>query len=238
MASTWEEGRPPPNAEFLARWLAESAEDFRVGSLLLSRCRFAVFGVGSGAYGEAFNAAAGDLSRWMRSLGATEMLPVGEGDVDGGDVDEVFDAWSEKVVGLLKAKEEGNGKVIGLLKDKEEGNGELLGSGVESDASDGMQEESEEEADVEDSNEVDMEDIAGKAPSRKSSGTLVNGKSSGTLVNGKGDGLREMVTPIIRTSLQKQVSVFSIKISSLAAVVYCFLEFRVLPLRCCAKHTC
>ncbi|XP_020092095.1 S-adenosyl-L-methionine-dependent tRNA 4-demethylwyosine synthase [Ananas comosus] len=206
VASTWEEGRPPPNAEFLARWLAESAEDFRVGSLLLSRCRFAVFGVGSGAYGEAFNAAARDFSQWMRSLGATEMLPVSEGDVDGGDVDEVFDAWSEKVIGLLKEKEEeGNGKVIGLLKEKEEeGNGELLGSGVESDASDGMEEESEEEADVEDSNEVDMEDIAGKAPSRKSSVTLVNGKSSGTLVNGKGDGLREMVTPIIRTSLEKQ----------------------------------
>ncbi|KAG1365074.1 hypothetical protein COCNU_12G000740 [Cocos nucifera] len=45
---------------------------------------------------------------------------------------------------------------------------------------------------------VDMEDIAGKAPSIKSSGPLSNGGQNGD------NGLREMVTPIIRTSLEKQ----------------------------------
>ncbi|XP_072957779.1 S-adenosyl-L-methionine-dependent tRNA 4-demethylwyosine synthase [Typha angustifolia] len=186
VASTWEDGKPPPNAEFLARWLAESVDDFRVGSLLLSRCRFAVFGVGSGSYGPQYNAAAKDFSRWMRSLGATEMLPVCEGDVDLGDVDVAFDSWGGKVIGLLK----GGGGV----------DGGAFESMVESDGLDVLEEdlESEEEEEVVEaleSNDVDMEDIAGKAPSKKSSGAVVNG--------GK-NGLREMVTPIIRTSLEKQ----------------------------------
>ena len=44
---------------------------------------------------------------------------------------------------------------------------------------------------------VDMEDIAGKAPSRKSTGPLSNGGQNGD------NGQREMVTRIIRTSLEK-----------------------------------
>lgn len=182
VASTWEDGKPPPNAEFLARWLAESAEDFRVGSLLLSRCRFAVFGVGSRSYGETFNATAKDFSRWMRAVGAAEMLPIWEGDVDNGDVDEVFDSWSQKVIGLLKGDVRENG---GHLASTPESNG--------------FDSEVEEEEEAMDSAAVDMEDIAGKAPSRKSTGALSNGGQNGD------NGLRDMVTPIIRTSLEKQV---------------------------------
>ncbi|XP_010942945.1 S-adenosyl-L-methionine-dependent tRNA 4-demethylwyosine synthase [Elaeis guineensis] len=183
VASTWEDGKPPPNAEFLARWLAESAEDFRVGSLLLSRCRFAVFGVGSRSYGETFNATAKDFSRWMRAVGATEMLPIWEGDVDNGDVDEVFDSWSQNVIGLLK----------GDVRE----NGGHLASTLEINGFDSVEVEEEEEEAME-SAVVDMEDIAGKAPSRKSTGALSNGGQNGD------NGLREMVTPIIRTSLEKQ----------------------------------
>lgn len=39
VASTWENGRAPKNASFLAQWLAESSEDFRVGSGILRSCR-------------------------------------------------------------------------------------------------------------------------------------------------------------------------------------------------------
>lgn len=38
--STWEDGRAPKNAAFLANWLEESAKDFRVGAGLLCECRF------------------------------------------------------------------------------------------------------------------------------------------------------------------------------------------------------
>ncbi|GJN23149.1 hypothetical protein PR202_gb10772 [Eleusine coracana subsp. coracana] len=84
-------GHPPPLPPFLARWLEESAADFRAGALLLSGLRFAVFGVGSRAYGETFNTAARNFSRWLRALGAVEVVPLGEGDVDGGDLEAVFE---------------------------------------------------------------------------------------------------------------------------------------------------
>jgi len=39
VASTWEDGKAPKNAAFLAQWLEESSEDFRVGSGILRECR-------------------------------------------------------------------------------------------------------------------------------------------------------------------------------------------------------
>ncbi|XP_004499150.1 S-adenosyl-L-methionine-dependent tRNA 4-demethylwyosine synthase [Cicer arietinum] len=184
VASTWEDGKPSPAYRFFADWLAESAEDFRVGSLLLSRCRFAVFGVGSRGYGEAFNAVGKDIVKRMKALGAAEMIPLWEGDVDGGEVDEVFDRWCGKVVGLLKGDGGGDDQ-NGDLENGDEECG-VLSSEEESD----LEEEVEEEI-------VDLEDIAGKAPSRKSGATVEE-------TNGKLNGKKEMVTPVIRANLVKQ----------------------------------
>ncbi|WJX15773.1 S-adenosyl-L-methionine-dependent tRNA 4-demethylwyosine synthase [Trifolium repens] len=185
VASTWEDGKPPPAYRFFADWLAESSEDFRVGSLLLSKCRFAVFGVGSRGYGETFNAVGKEIVKRMKALGGAEMVPLWEGDVDGGDVVEVFDKWCGKVVELLKGGGGGDG---GDFENGEEECGVLSSDEEESD-----EEEEEVESDI-----VDLEDIAGKAPSRKSVATVeeTNGKLNG--------GKKEMVTPVIRANLVKQ----------------------------------
>ncbi|EAZ28750.1 hypothetical protein OsJ_12772 [Oryza sativa Japonica Group] len=106
---THDGGAPPSAAAFLARWLEESAADFRAGAALLSGLRFAVFGVGSRAYGETFNAAARSFSRWLRALGAAEVVAVGEGDVDGGDLEVVFEEWCGRVVRVVKGEEIGEG---------------------------------------------------------------------------------------------------------------------------------
>ncbi|GJN23147.1 hypothetical protein PR202_gb10769 [Eleusine coracana subsp. coracana] len=183
---THDAGAPPPAAAFLARWLEESAADFRAGALLLSASafRFAVFGVGSRAYGETFNTAARNFSRWLRALGAVEVVPLGEGDVDGGDLEAVFEEWSGRVLRVVKGEEVGDGV-----------NGE-------SDELDVLEEEESDDDDEEEmvDGEVDMEDIAGKAPGRRQ-----NGKVEGGLMKGGENGPRDMVTPIIRTSLEKQV---------------------------------
>ncbi|KAL5219370.1 hypothetical protein ABZP36_020054 [Zizania latifolia] len=181
---THDGGAPPPAAAFLARWLEESASDFRAGAALLSRVRFAVFGVGSRAYGETFNAAARSFTRWLRALGAVEVVSVGEGDVDGGDLGAVFEQWCGRVLRVV------NGEEIEVVPKGESDDFdelELEGEGFDDD---------EEEVD---GGEVDMEDIAGKAPARRQ-----NGKVERTLPNGGENGAREMVTPIIRTSLEKQ----------------------------------
>ncbi|KAL6894177.1 hypothetical protein ACP4OV_008275 [Aristida adscensionis] len=181
---THDAGAPPPSAAFLARWLAESAADFRAGALLLSGLRFAVFGVGSRAYGETFNAAARSFSRWLRALGAVEVVPLGEGDVDGGELEAVFEEWSTRVLRVVRGEEVGEG-----AKGESDGLDEFQMEGEEFDDDD-----EEEVAD----GEVDMEDLAGKAPRKKQ-----NGKVEGVLANGD-SGPKDMVTPIIRTSLEKQ----------------------------------
>ncbi|CAA7042666.1 unnamed protein product [Microthlaspi erraticum] len=182
IASTWDGGKPPQNGEFLVNWLSESAEDFRVGSLLLSDCKFAVFGVGSRAYGESYNAVAKELSSRMVGLGGLEMIPVGEGDVDDGELDGAFEEWSAGVIKALKGDSELETNLV--LQ-----NGDVENDDEYVDTTDDDEDDDNGEADI-----VDLEDIAGKAPSRK----------NGVVKVAKGDGKKEMVTPVIRASLTKQ----------------------------------
>ncbi|KAL5987047.1 hypothetical protein ACLOJK_041042 [Asimina triloba] len=194
VASTWEDGKPPPNALFLSRWLSDSASDFRVGSLLLSSCKFAVFGVGSRSYASDFNAAAKDFSHQMRALGALEILPLCQGDVDGGDLDEVFDQWSSRLVGVLKrytGAEDGEFLIGSRLENKHMSEDEMFVGSEEDDDADVGQSEGV---------LVDLEDIAGKGPSRRGSS-----QKTAISTNGEQNGEKEMVTPIIRASLEKQV---------------------------------
>lgn len=108
--------------------------------------------------------------------------------MDGGDLDSMFEDWSGKVLRVVKGEELDEG-----LLGESNGLNELELEGEESDDDD------EEEAVA---GEIDMEDIAGKAPARRQ-----NGKVESSLANGGQNGVKEMVTPIIRTSLEKQVSV-------------------------------
>ncbi|KAJ9559872.1 hypothetical protein OSB04_005032 [Centaurea solstitialis] len=189
VASTWEDGGPPSNGVFLSNWLSESSEDFRVGSLLLSKCKFAVFGVGSSAYGDKFNAVARGFSRKMRSLGAVEVLPLCEGDVDEGELDKVFGVWSDEVIRVLKGGD--------LIGENGDANGyEMVDGSDDEEYDDDDDYEDEDEENGGGSDIVDLEDIAGKAPSKKDGGVITS--------NGKKNGVKEMVTPVIRASLTKQ----------------------------------
>ncbi|OWM80840.1 S-adenosyl-L-methionine-dependent tRNA 4-demethylwyosine synthase [Punica granatum] len=190
IASTWEEGKPPENAVFFTNWLAESAADFRVGSLLLSQCQFAVFGVGSSAYGATFNAVAKDFSRKFKALGARELIPVTLGDIDRGELDGVFEIWSKRVVEKLKGSgnlSENGGFLNGGVIDSD---AESSADGFDSDEEDGENNGGAEQV-------VDLEDIAGKWSSRKSGSVVAES-------NGQVNGKRDMVTPVIRASLEKQ----------------------------------
>ncbi|KAG0481416.1 hypothetical protein HPP92_012274 [Vanilla planifolia] len=180
VVSTWEDGKPPPNAAFLARWLEESAADFRVGALLLSLCRFAVFGVGSRAYGSTFNAAARSLARWMKALGAVEMMPLWEGNIDEGEVGKEFGRWSDCVVSLMKGERSLTNGAMGEEIDE-------LEEDQQFDEDEGVGQAAEEDI-------IDLEDIAGKAPSKNSKGEPMK-------ENGR---IKEMVTPIVRKNLEKQ----------------------------------
>ncbi|XP_024536839.1 S-adenosyl-L-methionine-dependent tRNA 4-demethylwyosine synthase-like [Selaginella moellendorffii] len=174
VVSTWEDGNPPKHAAFFVNWLAESSTDFRVGSKALAECRFAVFGVGSREYGSKFNAVGRAVEKYMADLGAQRLVERGEGDVDGGRLDATFDGWSARLVRKVKEFLERDSIAVEPA------------AAVEGD-------ESDDDDEFDDSKEdFDLEDLAGKYP-RATNGKLVS------------DGeAKEMVTPVIRSSLEKQ----------------------------------
>lgn len=203
VASTWEDGKAPDNAAFFAQWLEESSKDFRVGAGLLSDCKFAVFGVGSKSYGLTYNVTARVFHRQMTDLGGVEIIPLGEGDQDEGNLDEIFGNWSRLLVKSLtnEPREVINSRSNGLLEEV-------------SDYYSGEDSEEDKENDPEDAALVDLEDIAGKASlpikngvSRKQFGK-VNGLirvSNQDKHNSPDDnGPKAMVTPIVRANLEKQ----------------------------------
>ncbi|KAK4390692.1 S-adenosyl-L-methionine-dependent tRNA 4-demethylwyosine synthase, partial [Sesamum angolense] len=166
VASTWENGGPPENGVFLVNWI----------------------------YGETYNAVARGVSVKLQKLGASELVELGEGDVDEADLDEVFDRWSKKVVGVLKGELGENGQHFendGVECESEgEGEGEFSEEDDDEVAENGG-----------DSAIVDLEDIAGKGPSRRSVvASKANGKVNGEVLNGE----KEMVTPVLRANLEKQ----------------------------------
>ncbi|GAA0153363.1 lyase [Lithospermum erythrorhizon] len=207
VASTWEDGKAPENGRFFVDWLVESADDFRVGSLLLKDCNFGVFGVGGRCYGESFNAVGRGIVKKMRELGGNEVVEMCEGDVDEGDLDGVFDIWCKDLVGVLKNGVLGDGvSKDGILGGGLVEKGEVLRNviGFESgeEESEGEYEESDEEEDGSGEGEiVDLEDIAGKGPSRKSGGVV---KENGNLNGVSKNRVKEMVTPVLRANLEKQ----------------------------------
>lgn len=203
VASTWEDGKAPDNAAYFAQWLEESSKDFRVGAGLLSDCKFAVFGVGSKAYGPTYNATARAFHRQMTDLGGVEIIPLGEGDQDGGNLDETFGNWSRLLVKSLtnEPHEVISSKSNGVLEEV-------------SDYYSGEDSEEDKENDPEDAALVDLEDIAGKASfsikngvGRKQFGKVngLNRISNEDKHNSPNDnGPKAMVTPIVRANLEKQ----------------------------------
>ncbi|KAG5512034.1 hypothetical protein GH5_07988 [Leishmania sp. Ghana 2012 LV757] len=71
IVSTYTDGLAPPRSRVFETMLRDAFEDHRVPRNALGRKRFAVFGLGDFAYGEArFNAFAKNLHEWCRGLGA------------------------------------------------------------------------------------------------------------------------------------------------------------------------
>uniref|UniRef100_A0A0D6R5Z5 tRNA 4-demethylwyosine synthase (AdoMet-dependent) n=1 Tax=Araucaria cunninghamii TaxID=56994 RepID=A0A0D6R5Z5_ARACU len=202
IASTWQDGRAPDNAEFLAQWLDESSKDFRVGSGLLSKCKFAVFGVGSRSYGATYNLVARAFFRQLTGLGGLALLPAGEGDQDDGNLDGNFNAWRRRLV-------------ESLLSEKPVGGENNLAEDGFSDYCSGGDSEEDKDNDASGDAIVDLEDIAGKVSftaakngfSRKQFGKVnkvskdFSGEKPPSLEE---NGPRAMVTPVIRASLEKQ----------------------------------
>eukprot|EP00252_Welwitschia_mirabilis_P017410 TRINITY_DN3859_c0_g1_i1.p1 TRINITY_DN3859_c0_g1~~TRINITY_DN3859_c0_g1_i1.p1 ORF type:complete len:726 (-),score=97.12 TRINITY_DN3859_c0_g1_i1:406-2583(-) len=216
VASTWESGKAPANAAYFSQWLEESSKDFRVGAGLLSTCKFAVFGIGSSAYGETYNSVARTMFRQLTALGGVRIIPLGEGDQDQGNVEESFGDWTSQLIEALVYKQE-------TIRSKGEAlvyNQETIRSkdaDVQEEISDhyisGDDSEGPEENTVEEASMMDLEDIAGRAPSVSSVSrkkNIVPKKKFGNVKRPEEEqtvsqnGPKDMVTPVVRANLEKQ----------------------------------
>ncbi|KAI5057384.1 hypothetical protein GOP47_0027399 [Adiantum capillus-veneris] len=205
IASTWDNGAVPLHASFFGRWLEESAADFRVGAQLLIGCKYAVFGVGSKAYGSSYNLVARLWDQYMEELGASKILDRGEGDEDEGYVEHRFKVWKEQLVDKLKSSTMLETQGVSLKKEEEN----------HSDASDEFfTDDDSEEVTKEDTREavVDVEDVVGKlTPSQNGSAKGGKGQvfkrrnfNRESIDHADDSQLKEMVTPTIRSNLEKQ----------------------------------
>ncbi len=89
LTATYGEGDPTDNAAAFVAWLQRG--DHPPG--LLSRLRFAVFGLGNRQY-ELYNKTGKVVDARLEALGAQRMYRHGEGD-DNGDLDEDFEQWRD-----------------------------------------------------------------------------------------------------------------------------------------------
>lgn len=108
---TYEEGKPPPDAEWFCKWLEEFCTDFRVHKGLLKNVKFVVFGLGNSFYKENFNKVAIKVDKWLQKLQGSRLKKLYLGDENvsnskGGSIEKDFEIWASELLYLLKHPEQ------------------------------------------------------------------------------------------------------------------------------------
>uniref|UniRef100_A0A0B7A5C3 tRNA 4-demethylwyosine synthase (AdoMet-dependent) n=1 Tax=Arion vulgaris TaxID=1028688 RepID=A0A0B7A5C3_9EUPU len=217
VVSTYTEGQPPEGAKWFYTWLEDMAEDFRVTKATLAGLNFAVVGLGNSLYPDHFNTVAKNVDLWLHTLSANRILPLCLADENvilskNKGLQEDFNVWLESSMKNLrrairgrevtakncedtckkgcscKTDKNGDGDTGGKCSSDEEVEDEVLSDDSEDDLSTPAPKH-----DV-----VDLEDL-GSLFKQSKNNKLVNGDAGG-----HGDGPREMITPLLRESLEKQ----------------------------------
>lgn len=111
--ATYGDGEPTDNANEFYSWLCKEAEAVEEGSKepFLKGVTYAVFGLGNKQY-EHFNAVGRRVFKCLGALGASPLIPRGDGD-DDGLIDEEFEKWCQDLMQALETKGPGSGGLVG-----------------------------------------------------------------------------------------------------------------------------
>ncbi len=101
ICSTWTDGKPPVTAADFFSWLQDYAYDFRVSKDLLSKLKFAIFGLGSAYYEANYCRHLVAAQEHLLALGASSLYPLKMGD-DQVDLEQKFDKWEREVMAILR----------------------------------------------------------------------------------------------------------------------------------------
>lgn len=196
--STYTEGTPPEGAEWFVKWLEESASDFRVQKSLLSNLHYAVFGLGNSLYSENFNTVAKHVDHCLHKLSGHRILSVGLGDENVSQsshksLENDYVAWKRDF--WKKLKEVNSVFASKDLKKncKNEGQCNCQEEDTASENT-GIESEDELQEDPADNEIVDVEDL----------GRVMGSGKTSTKLNPTKDEPAEMITPLIKKSLEKQ----------------------------------
>ncbi|KAL5016324.1 hypothetical protein ScPMuIL_005913 [Solemya velum] len=199
--STYTDGHPPEGVEWFYKWLQDAASDFRVQKTLLKDLEYSVFGLGNSAYKDYFNNVGRNIDTWLGNLSAARVISLGIGDENSaesehGGIAGDFAAWRKsfwrKVKPILAGrKSAGDGCSDGGACNKQckcQEDGHKCSSEEESSGSD-LEADDHKHTAV-----MDLEDL-GKVLKK----TEEQANESST-----SDGPKEMITPLLQKSLQKQ----------------------------------
>ncbi|XP_065664242.1 S-adenosyl-L-methionine-dependent tRNA 4-demethylwyosine synthase TYW1 isoform X2 [Hydra vulgaris] len=101
--STYMGGSPPDSATWFCTYLKEASDDFRVQKNLLKGLKYTVFGLGNSIYEDHYNTVAISLDKWLHKLYANKVFPLGLGDEnvsrkEKGTISDDFTTWMKTLV--------------------------------------------------------------------------------------------------------------------------------------------
>uniref|UniRef100_A0A7S1KRP4 tRNA 4-demethylwyosine synthase (AdoMet-dependent) n=1 Tax=Percolomonas cosmopolitus TaxID=63605 RepID=A0A7S1KRP4_9EUKA len=104
-APTYDNGLPSDDGRAFYEWLDDLSLDFRVHKNMLHHLNYAIMGLGDSAFGpERFCQVAKKMERCLKKLSATSLVPTELGDNGAGnDVNKQFNAFRERLINAISA---------------------------------------------------------------------------------------------------------------------------------------
>lgn len=212
--STYSEGDPPESAKWFCKYLREASDDFRVQKSMLKSLRFTVFGLGNSIYEDHghYNTVAKSMDSWLRKLSASCVFPNGFGDdnimrKDHSNIADDFKEWTDSLLQFIKQGEVVKHTELVSSPDEktsetnEECKTDKTEIKYESDSDNETGGGSCKNTAVDEQAIVDLEDIGNMMNEAK---TSTDDYDEGFVGEKGATESREMVTPLLRKSLEKQ----------------------------------
>ncbi|CAF2824018.1 unnamed protein product [Rotaria sp. Silwood2] len=196
--STYEDGTPPPSAKWFVLHLQEAATDFRVSKNELEKLTYAIFGCGNSLYNDNFNKVAQELDQCLLELAANQLIPTELADENTAkSLEGHYSKWSSQLISAFQSPKTekcdcSNENSINCCQSsknnehsiEKKDNGEQLRIESDDDDEDGGCKNGNDDV-------MDLEDM----------GDYMETHSPNKTTKGPP---KEMITPLIRKSLEKQ----------------------------------
>ncbi|XP_013421711.1 S-adenosyl-L-methionine-dependent tRNA 4-demethylwyosine synthase [Lingula anatina] len=203
--STYTEGSPPDDAAWFYKWLEEAASDFRIQKTMLQDMRYCVVGLGNSLYKERYNKVARNIDHWFHKLSANRVLGIGLLDENvasskNGGIEADFEFWKNRFWSMVLGSPQNKKDVKPNCGTADGDTKEMYETSSEEDTEDEEEEGDGDGEKVQKANGVvDVEDIG------KMVNNIKKAKAKRKVEDdNKSKEPREMITPLLRTSLQKQ----------------------------------